>query len=250
MSAVPPSSDRIHDRIADDYGYDLELDTATRLKHQLVAEHLRCDHEVLDVGCANGLHLRVHAPRCRRIVGIDLNEKMLDLAAGAAAGLDNVVLSRQDATALGVRTASVDVVYSFSTLLLVPDLAGAVREVARVLRPGGTAVLDFTGRYNVSQVFWRAWYRWHGHRTLHALSRRQVRALLSAAGLEVEAWHASGFTDQWKYVPVLRKSRRLARAFHGNEVLDRDYRISNRRALVPLANRWYVVARRIDGPVG
>lgn len=240
------TSNHIHDEIADEYGYELGTTTAGRLKYQLIADLLTGSEQVLDVGCANGIHLVRHAPASRRIVGVDLNDKMLRAARDATLEARNVSLERASAEALPFRDGSFDVAYSFSTLLLVPDLAAAVREMARVLRDGGTAVLDLTGRYNVSQVFWRWWYRSKGHRTLHALSRPSALDLLRRAGLEPRSWHASGFTDQWKYVPVVRKSGRLDRFFHDGDDPDLDYRLSNARVWHPFANRWYIVAEKRD----
>src|SRR4029078_11942730 len=55
-------------------------------------------------------------------------------AQAAAGGLDGLQAS---ATALPLATASVDVAYSFKVLAHIPDIHGALREMARVVRPGG-----------------------------------------------------------------------------------------------------------------
>lgn len=246
ISPEEATSDIIHDHLAEAYGYDVDADTAAWLKHELVLGLVRSEDRVLDVGCANGIHLRLVAPQCRELVGVDINDRMLSLARSVVENdaLTNVTLLKRSASALGMPPATFDVVYCFSTLLLVPDVEQAISEIARALREGGLAVLDVQGRFNVSQVAWRRWYRRQGHPFLHAFTRRGIDTVLRRHGLRLVTMHATGFTDQWRYVPVLRKARWISRFFHERPDLDRDYRISNRRMLAALANRWYVVARK------
>lgn len=238
------SSNRIHDRLADGYGYNTEATTASRLKSRLVCQLLDPSARVLDVGCANAIHLRLVAPLCATAVGIDINERMLELARTKlnSDGITNARLERQSAMKLRFEDGAFDVVYSFSTLLLVPDIERALSEMGRVLRPGGLLVVDIAGRFNLSQLAWRIWYRRQGHARLNAVSYRTLRRMLSAHGLTVVSAHATGFCDQWKYIPVLRKVRKLDTWFHGAEDPDLDARVSRHPLFFPLANRWYVVA--------
>ena len=74
------SSNRIYDRLADTYGYAVDGSAGASLKYRLVLRYVSPTARVLDVGCANGLHLRKIAPHCREIVGIDINARMLNLA--------------------------------------------------------------------------------------------------------------------------------------------------------------------------
>jgi ubiquinone/menaquinone biosynthesis C-methylase UbiE len=103
----------------------------------------------LDVGCGLA-HLAIElaqevAPG-GRIVALDNSEHMAAEAAArvAAAGLaDAVTVRRGDATSLDLPEASVDFVAAAQVLSYVPDVARAVAEAARVLRPGGRlAVLE------------------------------------------------------------------------------------------------------------
>src|SRR5437879_2944370 len=94
--------------------------------------------QVLEVGCGTGLILDRVARFARRARGIDLSGGML--AKAAARGLAVVQAS---ATELPVATASVDVAYSFKVLAHVPDITGALAEMARVVRPGGWVVAEF-----------------------------------------------------------------------------------------------------------
>ena len=75
-----------------------------------------------------------------RYVAADISPLMLDRVRAEATrrGLDYVEVRQADAAALPFVDASFDVVVSYSGLHCVPDPAAAVREMARVVRPGGT----------------------------------------------------------------------------------------------------------------
>lgn len=73
----------------------------------------------------------------------DLQQKFLDHVIGAAAerGLANLVPTQGDATALPYEDASVDAVVLTAVLGEIPDTAAALREIRRVLKPGGRLVV-------------------------------------------------------------------------------------------------------------
>ena len=100
--------------------------------------------EVLEVGCGTGLILHRTAGFARRALGIDLSGGML--AKAASRGL---AVAQASATELPIATASVDVAYSFKVLAHIPDIAGALREMARVVRPGGWVLAEF---YNARSI--------------------------------------------------------------------------------------------------
>jgi ubiquinone/menaquinone biosynthesis C-methylase UbiE len=94
--------------------------------------------DVLEVGCGTGLILHRTARFARRAAGIDLSGGMLRKA--AARGL---AVAQASATELPIATASVDVAYAFKVLAHIPDIAGVLREMARVVRPGGWVLAEF-----------------------------------------------------------------------------------------------------------
>jgi SAM-dependent methyltransferase len=100
------------------------------------------DAIVLDVGCGTGTDLLLAARRVGpngRAVGVDMTADMRERAIEGArsCGLDNVDVRDGDATHLPVEDSTIDVVISNGVLNLVPDKTRAVREIARVLKPGG-----------------------------------------------------------------------------------------------------------------
>jgi ubiquinone/menaquinone biosynthesis C-methylase UbiE len=103
---------------------------------------------VLEVGCGAG-HLLARLP-AGRAVGLDLAESLL---ARTARRLDGrAVLVQGDAAALPFATASFDRVYCSEVLEHVVDPAAAVREIRRVLRPHGTAVLSVPNERLINRV--------------------------------------------------------------------------------------------------
>jgi len=95
---------------------------------------------VVDLSCGPGTFAgRLHAqPALRPVLGVDLSPSMLDEAARAAPGPYYV---RGDAYDLPLRDESVAGVVNAGAFHLYPDPRGVLREVRRVLAPGGVFVL-------------------------------------------------------------------------------------------------------------
>ncbi len=99
------------------------------------------DARVLDLGCGAG-HVSFHvAPLVAEVVAYDLSQAMLDVVASAAAerGLANITTERGAAERLPFADASFDFVFSRYSAHHWSDLGLALREVRRVLKPGGVA---------------------------------------------------------------------------------------------------------------
>jgi len=107
---------------------------------------LRPGETVLDLGSGPGLDAllaaRLVGP-AGRVIGVDMTPEMLERARATAAraGAAHVEFRQGRLEALPVEDASVDAVTSNCVVNLVPDKAAVFREVARVLRPGGRAVI-------------------------------------------------------------------------------------------------------------
>ncbi len=116
-----------------------ELDVLSRYLRLLSRSRAR--RRVLDLGCGNGYPLAYVAPRFPAVLfaGLDFTPELLAIA--AARRIPNAALALGDARCLPYRDGAFDAVYTIRCLinLLEPcDLLTAMREVARVLRPGGT----------------------------------------------------------------------------------------------------------------
>ncbi len=102
---------------------------------------------VLDVGSGPGLLLRDIAGAVGRrglAAGIDISESMVAIARHRCRDLTNVEIATGDATALPWPDAHFDRAVSTQVYEYVPDLAAALAELDRVLKPGGRAVIMAT----------------------------------------------------------------------------------------------------------
>jgi ubiquinone/menaquinone biosynthesis C-methylase UbiE len=106
---------------------------------------------ILDVACGTGL---VTIPLARSVgpsgavVATDLADAMVAAVAAEAArlGLHQITARRMDAEALDFPDQSFDAAVCALGLMYVPDAAQALREMARVVRPGGRVVAAVWGR--------------------------------------------------------------------------------------------------------
>ena len=92
---------------------------------------------LLDVGCGTGHHLARYRRMGYEVAGVDGSEEMLSHARDANPG---VPLHRSDVQTLPFPDAAFDVVLSIEVLRYLPEPMQALREMARVLRPGGVVV--------------------------------------------------------------------------------------------------------------
>ncbi|MDI6515512.1 class I SAM-dependent methyltransferase [Streptomyces sp. ARC32] len=104
---------------------------------------LRKGDRVLDAGCGTGRALpplRAAVGRSGQVVGADLTPAMLQAAVHAGRDRDGCLLLT-DVAALPLRSGSLDAVFAAGLIAHLPDPAGNLRELARVVRPGGVLAL-------------------------------------------------------------------------------------------------------------
>jgi ubiquinone/menaquinone biosynthesis C-methylase UbiE len=158
----------------------------------------RTDLTLLDCGCGTGYNLTLLAPYGRSY-GTDLNITGLRMARRVGQPL-----VRADATTLPFHAEQFDIVTSFDMLQSVPDDGAAVRELARVLKAGGSLVLTVA-----------AFEILHGDHSLLAedvrrYSRAAVLALLADAGLQPQRV-TYAFATLFPIVLAVRLAQRLWR---------------------------------------
>lgn len=105
---------------------------------------------VLDVACGTGI-VSVAAAQAvgpsGQVLGIDLSQRMVDAAQRHARDLDlpHATFARMDAESLALPDAGFDLALCALGLMYLPDPAAALREMCRVLRPGGRVALAVWG---------------------------------------------------------------------------------------------------------
>lgn len=109
---------------------------------------LPADAVVLDIGCGLGRLTRPLARHASRVIGLDVSNEMLARAEQLNRDLDNVQWLHGDGQSLRpVHDSSVDVCISHVVFRHIPDPAitlGYIREMGRVLRPGGFAAFELS----------------------------------------------------------------------------------------------------------
>jgi ubiquinone/menaquinone biosynthesis C-methylase UbiE len=98
---------------------------------------------ILDIGCGPGTHTTALATRFPEasVIAVDQSPQMIAAAQKRVAGHENVEFLQGELESLPIKSASVDAAVCVLVLHHVPDPAAAVRELARILRPGGTALI-------------------------------------------------------------------------------------------------------------
>ena len=97
--------------------------------------------DVLDLGCGTGFHLPRFASSAARVYGVEPHPALLRLAARRTRSLGNVTLLHGTAQAAPLPDASVDVAHARWAYFFGPGCEPGLRELARVVRRGGTAVV-------------------------------------------------------------------------------------------------------------
>jgi ubiquinone/menaquinone biosynthesis C-methylase UbiE len=129
---------------------------------------LNRQHRLLDVGCGDGYLTRMFARRAREVTGLDHDPEMLEIARQLH-GRSNVRFDEGAAEKLPYPDASFDRVVAVSVMEHFYDTVSALREMARVLKPGGVVAMSVdslvpenspakfrqwhTRRYNVAGYF-------------------------------------------------------------------------------------------------
>jgi ubiquinone/menaquinone biosynthesis C-methylase UbiE len=176
-------------------GDDTELFEKTgREQAELIAPLLPSDEAVVvDIGCGIGRVARYMAPRCKLIWAVDVSQEMLTMAAERLADIPNVRYARcADTRIPEIDDGSVDFVYSVLVLqhLEREDAFLMLREIRRILRPGGTAYLTFPNLLHDVYLSSFVTYAESGEAATNPARARvytpqEVERLLPAAGLSI-----------------------------------------------------------------
>ena len=156
---------------------------------------LREGDTVLDMGSGTGRHVLAACRRSCRVVGLDSDFDSLALAGRYVNLINSWGVVKAGATLmlgwcdrLPFADSSFDRIVCTEVLEHVPDDRGTIREIMRVLRPGGTAAVSVPDRLAES-ILWRLSWRYSnmpgGHVRIYG--RREIASKLKDAGLRLYA---------------------------------------------------------------
>ena len=158
---------------------------------------------VLEIGCGRGVGLEILLGLgAAEVVGFDIDPRMTRLAQERLAGAgERARIEIGDAEAIQAPDASFDSVVDFGIVHHVPNWPKALREVGRVLKPGGT--FYFEDILRGLTTLWPARVLFD-HPQTSQFSGEEFRATLQEAGLRIAAWR------QWGEWAVMGRAQRSA----------------------------------------
>ena len=203
---------------------------------------------MLDLGCGGGRHAFEAFRRGGRVVAFDADAGELNQAGGMLAAMREsgeaphgagAATVRGDATAMPFADGGFDRVIAAEVLEHIPDDQRGLREIARVLRPGGIAAITVPA-WLPERICWSLSDDYHnvpgGHVRIY--TRPELEAKLRAAGLTVSGHHhAHGLHSPYWWLKcaagVHDDAHPLSSAYHRLLVWD----IMKRPKLTRLAER-------------
>ncbi|MCZ6771992.1 MAG: methyltransferase domain-containing protein [Proteobacteria bacterium] len=184
---------------------DWIIDALRRYVHEKV-------DTTLEVGPGYGIYLPVLAQLSANVMATDIEDAYLNYAAGLRSVHPNISLQIDDITDSNLRDGSFDVILCTEVIEHIQESAAALREMHRLLKPGGVVVLSTPQRYsplelaakiafvpgiiNIVRLVYREPILESGH--INLMTERQITAQLEAAGFRIRERFKSGV-----YLPVV-----------------------------------------------
>lgn len=198
------------------------------VRRALVRAGARPDGELLDAGCGTGGLLRRLAEWMPglRLGGVELSAFAVEIARERT----RCPIAEGSVLALPFADASFDAITCVDVVYQLEDPVAAYREAARCLRPGGVLV--------VNEPAHRWLFSYHdvsvGGR--HRFNRRELGALLCAAGLEPV------YVTHWNFLPLplVWARRKLLPAPQGSDVGDFPWWIAGPMRGLMALERWWL----------
>ncbi|MBI2159862.1 MAG: methyltransferase domain-containing protein [Candidatus Rokubacteria bacterium] len=167
---------------------------------------LQPSDSVLEVGIGTGLNLPLY-PATTPLTGIDLSQEMLDKAVERVQNLamPNVTLKVMDATSLDFADNEFDKAVATYTISAVPDPVAVLREMRRVVKPGGSIVILNHFRSERRVMGWLEDLVAPVCTRLGWKSNLALKPLLAQVGLEPELVAKVNMFNGWRLVKCVNR---------------------------------------------
>jgi ubiquinone/menaquinone biosynthesis C-methylase UbiE/DNA-binding MarR family transcriptional regulator len=160
--------------------------------------------DVLDIACGDGVLCELMASQARSVTGVDISPTLIAAARARLKGDAHVTLIEADMHALPLEPGRFDHVFLMHALAYTKRPQDAIREAARVLRPGGRLVVSSLNAHTH-----KATMQAYDHVNL-GIAPPALRKLLEQAGLNVESCRVTSREERPPYFEVITALARRA----------------------------------------
>ena len=180
MADIKERSKSTFNQQADTYDEDIHGQHARTLYPVLLSKLAHIPFQrALDLGCGTGemMKMLLQSDDQRELYGIDLSEKMLSVAESKLSGKVRLVLG--DSEHLPFADNFFDVVYCNDSFHHYPDPENVIREVQRVLKPGGTFLIGDCWQPLIGRAIMNFYMRHSKEGDVKIYSKEEMVSLLS-----------------------------------------------------------------------
>lgn len=165
---------------------------------ELVDRHVE-NSVVLDICCATGQHINGFSDIINKGVGIDFVLPFLKKANEdkSASSANTVFFICCDAKRLPFRSGYFEVAYSFSSFYAIPNVGKAIKEMSRMLKPGGICIFDLGNLYSINIAVANTYHKELNWAKQFPITVPEMRQLIRDAGLRILEHHAFQFLPLW-----------------------------------------------------
>lgn len=156
--------------------------------------------DTLEIACGNGTYTELIAQNATSVLATDISKEMVEVTKGRLKDIENVEVREESAFNLKVQDNSFDTVFLANFLHVTTDCNGLLKEIYRVLKPGGKIIafditmysMSFINRLTLAYRFTKT-YKFPKEKAEHgSLSPLIVEELFKKNSFEVEKIEVMG----------------------------------------------------------
>src|SRR3989344_2235707 len=170
--------------------------------------------DILDIGCGYGMLLKrlqeKGGKKITSLTGVDISQKSIEIA---RKNIPEANLLISPATALPFKNQAFDFVFMIDTFCYIIDFKNALREMKRVLKPGGTLIFNFGNKnwVRLNDNYYKIRKKHEIPSVENRFALKELRDLLADNGFEIKKYR--GLHCLWYYRPYHKYELLLAKVF-------------------------------------